>query len=211
MDCGTEKYIGAIVMTTAKMDIPPIIAACVAKEATRFARTHVWVQDGYQVGSDRRIVARRPFSGPGPEGLREWPTVSFGADLYESEPTRIPTVTKVACAACGQTGTQACAECDGYIEIECSECGHEYDCRECDGTGKEDCDKCGGTIFTYEPHPVIITPGVGMAGRYAFILQEHGAALYLPKDDKGRAGFRFTVPPNIEGLLMPYRVGNYGE
>jgi hypothetical protein len=132
-------------------------------EENRFAAAmdRPWVNGGWRYACDGRIGVRVPAPSEAdskpPFGLRFPPAAEIFAPVSWEGLKLSPWPEdgwvdgKTPCWGCDGTGRverQTCQRCEGKGEIECGECGHDYECPGCCGVGftgrGKDCPTCDG-------------------------------------------------------------------
>jgi hypothetical protein len=196
--------------------LPPIFAACVEPEVTRYDLALPFVRPPFVYATDGIIIVRTAASpaivellprSPGRRIPNAEPKFADTA-AWRAEPTAIPMAPPPLCPRCkGVTNlpVRDCSRCDGAGEFACCECGQDRECPRCDGKGKlpaGPCDYCDVTGYDWGyVDDVGLGRGTTIAARYACLLLRHEATLFLSVAG-GEDPVRFTAG-DVEGLLMP--------
>lgn len=186
--------------------LPAIFAECLADEdGAKYDCSAPWIEDGWVVGTDGRILARAPLDSLGAVG----PVVAAILGLMPNR--RVPTMANLYDGVQWSDAETPLPELPGAIP--CEACQQKRFYRNEDVGAWWSCDSCEGTgwyLDRYQRVSVSETLGIGLG--FAWILKRHGAVLYLPQDNPGRpvdvasngkeCEIKF-VADGAEGVLMP--------
>lgn len=212
---------------TTTVSMPQIFADCCdgGGNLGRYALSDPYIDGEYAVATNGHILCRSRVASiqwavPPYSSDRNLPKTS--AAFFEKQfvaPIAIPPLVSRKCGMCDGSGeVYACDKCDGEGECECGECGSEVDCKQCGGSGwmKEqpvtgeapsDCYSCKGYGLIYDRDWVPIG-NANFDPCYLGMLQRHGVTHLQPSQDtKGLAPAYWRLNDEIEGVLMPCRVG----
>jgi len=173
-----------------------------------------FVRGGFRYATDGRAMVRLPAPG---ESDTEDPLVPDASLIFaavekltfapwpadwESWETMEIEVEKEECPEC-HGETKECSRCDGSGQIECGECGQDYDCPDCEGKGYTGakCSKCRncGTIF--KPGRAFrVADGVWVEERFLRRVVNLPALHYACKGSANPVFFRFD---GGEAAMMP--------
>jgi hypothetical protein len=200
----------------------PIFRECVDPEAVRYDLSlprpigeHVYATDGtiaVRIKATPEILAAIPPLDSSKRFPQSVPMVFDGE--WMAEPAPLPDLSAApVCSTCkGKRHLKKwrCSECDGEGETICDCCGQDTVCRECNGKGSSPggpCPDCAGIGIDCAARmgPEIVG-GVTLSWRFVEMFTRHRASIYLPVDPgppSNRKALRFTLPGDIEGVVMP--------
>jgi hypothetical protein len=203
--------------------LPPIFRDCVNPEALRYSLGLPFVRGDWVYATDGRILVRvrstPEVAALLPLGDRRVPEVEFyfdAAPAYAPEPVTFAVDEPEKCGECdgkGRLPARRCNECGGSGETICSCCGQDRNCPDCDGKGRihaGPCHDCKGTGYDFDEtsysHAVTFANGTKLGQRYAWLLNQHKAEVFLPVRPKTSVVIdpvRFTALGDVVGFVMP--------
>lgn len=203
--------------------LPGIFRDCVDPEDHRYSLGLPFVRGEWAYATDGCIIVRTRAT-PSviallPIGDRRVPRcegIFDDAVEYAPEAVAFEVDEPAECPGCDgrrHIPERRCDECDGDGETACPCCRQDRKCPECGGKGTfpaGPCRDCSGTGYDFDgasyDHAVAFANGTTLGQKYAWLLEQHDARVFLPVRRQTRTvtdPVKFAVAGDVEGFVMP--------